>query len=1084
MDTSARRVDADWYRALYVRERVALWREHGSPSPLSGVDLESAEWRLQEWKDQPPFGDDGAFGRYLTTLGVAESELRDLLGVPGETLRDWCGRDPGWMRALERTLARQGVPLPWVEGSPGRQILEVFSPFLLDACDRLDAAAAELAVPSAAPGTASELFVAGLLTQIVAAASRVFTLELHVARLQGLLAGNTSAERFVSFVDRMRRPEALAELLKEYPLLARTLVGLADQWVESSAEILEHLAADDPALRETFHGGAALGGLVSVDATGVGDVHRGGRSVAILHFSSGLRLVHKPRSLAVDEAFHELLHWVGAGTGIEFRTPATLCRDGYGWVEFVHAAPCATEADVEMYYERLGGLLALLHVLDAQDMHMENVLAAGAHPVIVDLETLFHPLGEEMIPLAGDDYGEPASAEGGALEPPEILARSVLKVGLLPQRIWAEDDRPGMDLSAVGGVGDQVAPELGLHVQDGGSDEMRLIRAELRVAPSHNRPRLEGEAVTATAYAHALDRGFTRVHEALAARAAELSPGGKLGLFADIPLRVVVRMTRTYASLLRERSHPDLLRDGTDRDRYLDKLWLGTRDRPRLAEVIRFEQDALRAGDVPMFFAAPGSRDLVSDGGAVLGGFFHRSGIERVAERVASLNTADLERQRLLIRASMATLVPDPLTPTAASPPRLDLAGSRPETPPPAGPLREDLLRAALELGERLRATALRGPRKASWASLTTEDGRSWTAGFARYDLHGGLPGIILFLDRLGEVAETREFAPLARSAFLMLRDFLHDGEVALTTVGAFSGMGGILFALGGMGPTRDDRPVERLAKRVIARIAERVPEQRSCALFGGLAGALAGLLSYHSTTGTEAALETAVAAGHRLLSLAERVDGRLDWPSAHPIPPHATGFACGTAGIAWALLHLVEAVGDERFRAPALEALEGAWLRYAEHGRAPATAATWCHGAPGMVLALLAARRAGASGLTAALADAIAETSRGARDQGTHALCNGVLGSLDVLEQAGDLLDLEVNRRVESRLRAVLHEAARTGWRCGAPLGVEPPGLMNGIAGIGYALLRAADPDNVPSVLTLGLTHTAARPPAPAPLI
>jgi lantibiotic modifying enzyme len=32
----------------------------------------------------------------------------------------------------------------------------------------------------------------------------------------------------------------------------------------------------------------------------------------------------------------------------------------------------------------------------------------------------------------------------------------------------------------------------------------------------------------------------------------------------------------------------------------------------------------------------------------------------------------------------------------------------------------------------------------------------------------------------------------------------------------------------------------------------------------------------------------------------------------------------------------------------------------------------------------------------------------------------------------------------------------------------IDSPGLMNGLAGIGYALLRLAEPERVPSVLTL----------------
>ena len=41
-------------------------------------------------------------------------------------------------------------------------------------------------------------------------------------------------------------------------------------------------------------------------------------------------------------------------------------------------------------------------------------------------------------------------------------------------------------------------------------------------------------------------------------------------------------------------------------------------------------------------------------------------------------------------------------------------------------------------------------------------------------------------------------------------------------------------------------------------------------------------------------------------------------------------------------------------------------------------------------------------------------------------------------------------------------------GWRCGVPLDVETPGMMDGLAGIGYELLRLAEPSQIPSVLIL----------------
>jgi lantibiotic modifying enzyme len=85
------------------------------------------------------------------------------------------------------------------------------------------------------------------------------------------------------------------------------------------------------------------------------------------------------------------------------------------------------------------------------------------------------------------------------------------------------------------------------------------------------------------------------------------------------------------------------------------------------------------------------------------------------------------------------------------------------------------------------------------------------------------------------------------------------------------------------------------------------------------------------------------------------------------------------------------------------------------------------------------------------------------------HSLCHGDLGNLDFLLEASRVLRdsglaAEVNRIAGGILAGV--EAA--GWECGVPLGVEVPGLMTGLAGIGYELLRLAEPERVPSILAL----------------
>jgi lantibiotic modifying enzyme len=131
-----------------------------------------------------------------------------------------------------------------------------------------------------------------------------------------------------------------------------------------------------------------------------------------------------------------------------------------------------------------------------------------------------------------------------------------------------------------------------------------------------------------------------------------------------------------------------------------------------------------------------------------------------------------------------------------------------------------------------------------------------------------------------------------------------------------------------------------------------------------------------------------------------------------------------------------------------------------------------WCHGAPGIGLARAAMLDLAISpeddlwrADLAVAANSTAEFGFGLN----HSLCHGDLGNIEVLREAARLLgDSALAEAYESRLAQIAESIDRIGWSCGVPLGVENPGLFTGIAGIGYAWLRAAAPDHVPSVLLL----------------
>jgi lantibiotic modifying enzyme len=216
------------------------------------------------------------------------------------------------------------------------------------------------------------------------------------------------------------------------------------------------------------------------------------------------------------------------------------------------------------------------------------------------------------------------------------------------------------------------------------------------------------------------------------------------------------------------------------------------------------------------------------------------------------------------------------------------------------------------------------------------------------------------------------------------------------------------------------------------------------------------------------------------LLSTASVVNGGLGWttPAGNGVP--LTGFAHGAAGFAWALAHLAAATGEQGFRAAARAALAyerslfsssaGNWpdLRSGADDR---FMLAWCHGAPGIGMGRLAALATGLD--DADLATDIERALSALRSHApasSDALCHGELGNLELLELAAERAGRDEYRAMAcTRAAAVLDGYRRTSrWRCAAPFGIETPGLMSGISGIGYALLRLAQPESVPSVLTL----------------
>jgi lantibiotic modifying enzyme len=343
---------------------------------------------MERWRAPLPFNKSDLFKQRLAVDGLTEEMLLLILNEPEEALKSRIVATPQWLTDITEAFSRVNFSHDMLETQTKNEakkglhgFLGVVLPLLNQGLERLTTRASALRRSSAqAPFELADLpalFAPALLERVFQALNRTLVLELNVARLQGDVSGGTEEERFNSFMQRLRNRGRALTLLKEYPVLARRIWLCISQWVDSTCEFLERLSADAEKISEIFCAGGQLGVLEQAQV-GPGDCHRNGRSVTIAKFSSGAKLVYKPRALDIEEHFHRLLEWLNErGDHPPFKALRILNQGAYGWVEFIAAEGCTSEEGVRRFFERQGGYLALLYSLEATDFHFENLIASG-----------------------------------------------------------------------------------------------------------------------------------------------------------------------------------------------------------------------------------------------------------------------------------------------------------------------------------------------------------------------------------------------------------------------------------------------------------------------------------------------------------------------------------------------------------------------------------------------------------------------------------------------------------------------------------------------------------------------------------
>lgn len=902
--------------------------------------------------------------------------------------------------------------------------------------------------------------------------------ELHAESRDGGLQGDTPKARYEFFCEN-RLPTAawLSSYLQRYPIALRQIEQIVRSRCSGFVDLLKRFDRDYSLLAaRRFLDGRCEPKLVSLSPA-LGDRHRGGVAVRALTLEDGRRVIYKPRNVAIDIAFQDLVQWMNdKGFNPSLYIMPIIARKGYGWFQYVEPKDCDNTAAVARFYTRHGAHMALLYLLGGHDFFHSNVRATGEYPVLVDLECA-HAL--QYPPLNGEFVRSPAET---------YLSESVFRTGMLPSWSWIFMGRRGVDLSSLTLTDGQEAPRDVIEWKSRGTDRLRQYRTRrMLVSDDANLTSLAGVPVPVDDFERSLFSGFEDAYRIIGDHKDELlAPGSVLGAFASLESRLVLRSTINYQALLRELRHPTYLCDGMGFSEFLDRHWVSLCPRYP-AGVIESEINQMWSGDVPLFTTRGNSRDLYDgEGSIIVKNYVEETASAGARRRLERWGPADRERQFEIMQCAFSITrlvhVQDRMMPEKGQ-----SSGGRIEP--------QLFFEEAVNLGEQLLEAGIEDEHSLSWIGVSPNRSGQMDQASLDTGLYQGGTGIALFLLMAGELVGRRSFIEaadkiIANSCVEACRKVLAnrsklDNWILYQPEGMEFPLCGLYLAMQASSLGRlTDSDVNVIFDASMACASAGFNRQPRFDFLNGGAGVIRVLLMAYRKMGNPRALHLARRYGDQLLQNATPAGAGLGWRSDYYATPLG-GFAHGATGIVWVLAELAEATSDQRYLDAALGGLRfdrglfstdrDEWYDLRFSGSEPGEAVQWCHGTPGIALGRALMWRVTRDDPVARDAErAVSLTLQS--DVVNDGLCHGSLGNVDCCMVAAEIMGRDDWREAAYQKAAGVWWRARDRgfWITGSPgrnIGLH--GLFMGKAGIGYALLRLACPALLPSVLFLESPRT-----------
>ncbi len=839
-----------------------------------------------------------------------------------------------------------------------------------------------------------------------------------------------------------------------YPELARLLSIARTNWLNCSEELLTRtLCHHDEIAAVIGVSQSSLGSITGI-RFGISDPHNHGRTVAILSYNDK-KIVYKPRTLDSELAWNSILRRIMEAC-IPDRTvylPEVLSYPGYGFMEYVNSEECENEDSVKRCYFRYGVLMATAHALGTCDLHHENVIIKGEHPVVIDPEALFRAR------LATSEFGKSQLKIDQNLNMTDIDVReSVIELGILPiimtsplKKVQEKDEMEEQEVEIGSLCAYAHKPYSDMVPCDQGTDNLHLQLHKVAAKEFPNLPSCKGEWRFPAQYLEEITAGFSCAHKYICQHKEEFTmDGGILDQYSKCRIRLLARPTMDYMNAFIRSLSPQVLRSLESRRELItsDLKTLGKFRMDTVNELLPIEIESIANGDIPLF-------DMCSDKESYEGVKLYASPLQCSKMRLGSMDEFDCLVQLTQIRGQLLRR-------------ERDIIDSK-----PLSLENKAISKHALDIFDAIAKTAITVEDAPCWVNASYAPGyQSTMAHVDRESLYDGTIGTALALAEAAKISQCEDWMRIAVKAVDPIvkqgvSKSVHRGG------GMASGLGGVIYSLTRIANASGKEELLDAAIRIATENGKQAAETDALdEVLYGRAGLLLSLIALYNKKPSSKLLNIMDYTAVGIMSRADISEDGAFWRnSAGKVMPHASH---GSSGIAMALSRWAKLRGNEDAAEIALKAMhhdDTFWIDQ-EQGWADGrfqgveldekTNWSWCNGRSGALLSRLAVAEAlngrflsdnVEKAFTAKETDILKDVAPG--------LCCGTAGALDALLKVNStLLNTDIARCTEQATRLLATKSTLNHYS------MLTPSLFCGTAGFAFSLLRAAHPALIDSLL------------------